>query len=105
AQRKAALVLSQGLKAAGTLYATGERRPDALRQAVQSQLDEVPSGVVDYIAITDPQSLEPITAPTGTPVLVSLAVRFGATRLLDNALLPEDLNNQAGLTQVLGAIR
>lgn len=103
-QRQAALVLSQGLKAAAALYASGERDPDALRQAVLAQVETTPLGVVDYIAITDPQTLADVTAPTDAPVLISLAVRFGATRLLDNALLPAELNQQAGLTEILGAI-
>jgi len=33
---------------------------------------------------------------------VSLTVRFGATRLLDNMLLPASLNTREGLTSTLG---
>lgn len=105
AQRQQALVLSQGLKAAADLYAAGERDPEALRQAVQTQVDSAPLGVVDYIAINHPGTLESVTGPTDAPLLISLAVRFGATRLLDNALLPAHLNQQDGLTEVLGAVR
>jgi len=41
---------------------------------------------IDYIALVDPQTLEPVEEIRG-PTLAALAVRIGGTRLIDNQLL------------------
>ena len=47
------------------------------------------SGVIEYISIADAGSLQELHGPVvDRPVLISLAVRFGTTRLIDNILVP-----------------
>ncbi len=87
-ERRAATVLHRALRAAAERYAGGERRGPALRDAARSVLDSEPLAAVDYVSAADPETLAELEAVTGR-VLVSLAVRFGGTRLIDNVLLPE----------------
>lgn len=47
---------------------------------------------VDYISIADGVTLREIELNSDHPILVSLVVKMGKTRLLDNMLLPATLN-------------
>jgi pantoate--beta-alanine ligase len=101
-ERKAAPVLYRALLAAGAAYTAGERQPDNLQRQVWDVLVAEPLAQVEYAAISDARTLRTVTAPTDAPLLISLAVRMGSTRLIDNYLLPGELNARAGLTQMLG---
>lgn len=100
-QRADAVKLSQALAAAGAAYAVGERDPERLRAAATGMFAGA-LGEVEYVALNDPRTLAPITAASAAPLLMSLVVRYGKTRLLDNALLPTDLNTREGLRAWLG---
>ncbi len=100
-QRAAAPALHRALAAAQAAYDAGEREPDALRGAAMIALAAI--GQVEYVSLADPRTLEEIVAPTDSPLLLSLVVRFGTTRLLDNCMLPGWLNTREGLTAELGA--
>jgi pantoate--beta-alanine ligase len=104
AQRRAAACLYRGLQAAAQRYAGGERDPEALRASVRAEIEAEPLAQLEYVAVNDPRTLIGLHTIDDQPVLLSLAVRFGATRLLDNCLLPIDLNTRAGLTATLGAV-
>ncbi len=68
---------------------TGERDPAELLAVGNAVLAEEPGLVTDYLAIVDPATLEPVgEVLPGTRALV--AVRAGATRLLDNVALLEE---------------
>jgi len=82
-ERKAAVALNAGLRAAAQAYASGERRPDVLRARLVGRLEAEPLAQVEYAELVDPETFE---AP-GT--LAVLAVRFGKTRLIDNHDLSE----------------
>jgi pantoate--beta-alanine ligase len=101
-QRRDAASLYLGLQSAAAEYERGERAPDRLIAACREAL--TPSGEIEYVALNDPHTLAPIQTPTDAPLLLSLVMRFGSTRLLDNALLPWSLNNRADLTAMLGAV-
>lgn len=101
-QRQAATVLYRGLQAAGEAYDRGEHIPTHLIEVAQAVIAAEPLAEIDYIALNDPRTLSPISQMTDLPVLLSLAVRFGSTRLLDNCLLPLSLNNLIHLTRLLG---
>ncbi|MCS7072263.1 MAG: pantoate--beta-alanine ligase, partial [Anaerolinea sp.] len=103
-QRRAATGLYRGLQAAAHLYAQGDRHPEALRAAVQAAIADEPLAELEYVAVNDPRTLIGVHEISDQPLLLSLAVRFGATRLLDNCLLPVELNTRAGLTATLGAV-
>jgi pantoate--beta-alanine ligase len=86
-QRGAAPILRRCLDHVERLYAEGERDGDVLRRAMGEILDAEPLALPDYISVADLESLEEIASVTGK-ALVSLAVRVGKTRLIDNTILP-----------------
>lgn len=101
-QRAAAPLLYQALRLAGEHYQQGERSPDKLQAAVNSQLVSASLIVPQYISVTNARTLTEITHETDEPLLVSVAARLGNTRLIDNLLLPETFNTTEGLTALLG---
>jgi pantoate--beta-alanine ligase len=103
-QRADAPALYRALHAADLAFTTGESDPQALRALIAQHLTNQSSGEVEYISIAHPQTLRELDAPITHPVLASLTVRFGQTRLLDNILLPAHLNTRDGLTQHLGRV-
>jgi pantoate--beta-alanine ligase len=55
---------------------------------VRSEITGGSTAVIDYVSVNDAESLEPLeTLRPGTTALVSLAARFGTTRLIDNILI------------------
>jgi pantoate--beta-alanine ligase len=82
-ERARAVALSRGLRAAEQAVAAGERDPARIRDAVQAHLDGVDA---DYVAVVDPETFQPVDAVNGH-VLVAVAARVGATRLIDNVSL------------------
>lgn len=85
-ERLAATVLSRALRAAGERYAAGERGGDALRAAMSAVLAAEPLARPEYVSAADPETLAELErAENG--VLLSMAVRIGTTRLIDNVLL------------------
>jgi len=85
-QRAAAPVLHQALLAARTRWEAGERSADVLREAMRATLGAEPLATVDYVSVADGTTLAELDRVDG-PALLSLAVRFGTTRLIDNELL------------------
>jgi pantoate--beta-alanine ligase len=86
-QRAAAPVLRRALLAARARYEAGERDGDALRGAMSEVLAAEPLAAPEYLSCADPGSLTEL-ATVGGPALLSMAVRFGAVRLIDNEPLP-----------------
>lgn len=103
-ERTRVSAISRAIAQAAALYDAGERDPSVLRQQVEAALSEVDGGVLEYVSLADPRTLREIDAPTDGPMVLSLVLRVGTTRLLDNALLPLALNTRAGLTATLGAV-
>jgi len=87
-QRVAAPVLRRALVAARDRWTAGERSGDALRDAMWEVLTAEPLATPAYVSVADGQTLAELErVPDGAPALLSLAVRFGPTRLIDNELL------------------
>ncbi|KPL85920.1 pantoate--beta-alanine ligase [Herpetosiphon geysericola] len=86
-QRAAAPVLYRALSAAQTAYIEGQADAEAVRQLMLATLNQEPLAQVDYVSIADPQSLQELTTIDQRGALVSLAVRIGKTRLIDNLIL------------------
>ena len=86
AEREIAPTLWTALTAAQLAYDSGARDPDVLRGAVLAVLADAPRLVLDYVNAADPDTLEPLTAPSDR-VLLSLAAKLGSTRLIDNVVL------------------
>ncbi len=90
AQRLEAPALHRALEACSAAFAAGERSVGTLRRRILDVLaSDAPSGVPDYVTLADDESLVPLddADTVSRPVLAALAVRFGATRLIDNTEL------------------
>jgi pantoate--beta-alanine ligase len=85
-QRAAALVLPRSLRLAERLFAEGERDAGIIRSLMVAMINAEPMASLDYVSIADAESLEELGV-IDRPALVSLAVRFGPTRLIDNMTL------------------
>jgi pantoate--beta-alanine ligase len=82
-ERRRALALSRALRAAEAAVAGGEREAAAIASAARSAMDGVEP---DYLALVDPDSFQPVHTVDGR-VLVAVAARIGATRLIDNTII------------------
>ena len=85
-ERRAAPVLRRALLAATALSKAGEESAEAIREAMRATLRSEPLAGVEYVSVADARTLHELERIDG-PTLLSLAVRFGATRLIDNELL------------------
>ena len=85
-ERKAALVLYQALTLAQKLWSQGERDAQAIHQQMTAIIQKQPLAEIDYISIADAETLDELDT-VKTPALVSLAVKIGKTRLIDNVVV------------------
>jgi pantoate--beta-alanine ligase len=85
AERERALALSRALRAAQDAVTAGERDPVAVTAAARTQMTSS-SVEPEYLELVDTETLAPVTAIDGD-VLVVLAARVGATRLIDNQII------------------
>lgn len=85
-ERKAATVLYRSLDAARQAYLSGERSADTLRKTMQHVLDSEPLAQVQYVSCADNLTLKELDEITGKSLL-SMAVKIGKTRLIDNMVL------------------
>ena len=86
AQRAQALILSRTVRHIEFLVAEGERRASMLLAVARAALASEPEARIDYIALVDWATLEPVEmAVPGT--LFAVAAQVGSTRLIDNAIL------------------
>lgn len=84
--RERALGLSEALRAVQRAHAAGERSAARLEAIARRHLADRGIAEVDYVAIADPRTLEPL-ADAGAGTIVALAARVGRTRLIDNVIL------------------
>ncbi len=85
-EQKAALVLYQALSLAQKLWSQGEKDAQTIRQEMTDLIQKQPLADIDYISIADAETLDELDT-VKTPALVSLAVKIGKTRLIDNIML------------------
>jgi pantoate--beta-alanine ligase len=88
--RSSALALSGALRRAHELFAAGERRAAKLHEEMEQVFRVHPGISVEYIAIVDPDHMQPVSAVDGSTI-VALAARVGSTRLIDNIVLGQGL--------------
>jgi pantoate--beta-alanine ligase len=86
-ERAAAPVLRRALLAARAAYEGGVSDGEALRAVMRDVIASEPLATVEYVSCADPATLREAGTVDG-PILLSMAVRFGAVRLIDNELLP-----------------
>jgi pantoate--beta-alanine ligase len=86
AQRRAAPVLFQSLKAGRAAVRNGVLSGSKIRQIMRTALSAEPMVRLDYLAACDPDTLEPLMRIRDRVVLLG-AIRVGRIRLIDNLLV------------------
>jgi len=84
--RRLAGVIPKALFMARDLWLAGERDSEALRRQVRKTILGVSGTEVDYVSIADPGSLQELDK-IKDGALLSLAVKIGGVRLIDNIIL------------------
>lgn len=85
-ERRQAAVLYQSLLLAQKLWLQGERDAGRIRREMTALIQGKPLANIEYISIAHADTLEEL-AKAEPPALISMVVRFGKTRLLDNVVL------------------
>lgn len=83
------MALSRALRNLERTVAKGQHAVPLLREALLKELRAVDSIGVDYAEIVDAQNLQPLS-DVRSGALVAIAAWVGATRLIDNLLLPPE---------------
>jgi pantoate--beta-alanine ligase len=85
-ERTQAKVLYQALKLGEKLIKAGEKSPKKIVNKMRELINKEKLARIDYIALIDTEKLESVKIIKGE-ILLSLAVKFGKTRLIDNLKL------------------
>ena len=88
-QRKAAPVLHDALDLAKEMWTRGARDAEQFRNRMKELIEAEEMVRIDYVSVADPETLQEVERIRGR-ALVSMAVRIGRTRLIDNVTLGED---------------
>ncbi|MCS6856345.1 MAG: pantoate--beta-alanine ligase [Sandaracinaceae bacterium] len=87
-ERKRATGIVRGLRAAVEAFEKGERLAKSLEALARAPV-EASFDAIDYVAVVDPKSLQPIDR-IEEKALLAVAARIGQTRLIDNVVLGEE---------------
>lgn len=88
ADRKVALLIPRAIERVRALFASGERRAEALKGEALKVLGSEDGIEVEYVNICDAETLCDLERVGGRAV-VAIAARVGKTRLIDNSILTE----------------
>lgn len=84
--RQGAPILYRSLTKGKEMIEQGEKKADVIISEMTAMIESEPRAKIDYIAVNDFNTLEAATRLSGE-VLISLAVFFGAVRLIDNVVV------------------
>jgi pantoate--beta-alanine ligase len=87
-ERQSAPVLFRALSTAQQQYEAGERDAEKLRQTMRAVLDAEPLAQTEYVSTADPDTLRELAHVDERGALLSMAVKIGPARLIDNLVLP-----------------
>ncbi|MBA3355601.1 MAG: pantoate--beta-alanine ligase [Pyrinomonadaceae bacterium] len=86
-EQEAASVIHHALAKAKETYKAGERNCTKLTELVRTIIEAEPRVRVDYVSITDGETLEKLDKLDERPMLIAVAAYVGKTRLIDNTTL------------------
>ncbi|MDQ3181727.1 MAG: pantoate--beta-alanine ligase [Acidobacteriota bacterium] len=86
-ERQKASIIYKALRQAKAAAREGERNAAHLAEIVREKIESEPLAQIDYIAVVDNETLEPIEKIRESAALVAVGVRFGKVRLIDNTIL------------------
>lgn len=84
-ERTRAVTLYKGLQAGAEAIRSGVTEGTAIQEAMVQIIKGEPAIAIDYLAVCDPITLEPLSTVASRVVLLG-AVRIGSVRLIDNLL-------------------
>nr|BBH93363.1 pantothenate synthetase [Thermogemmatispora argillosa] len=93
-ERLAARILYSSLLTGLGLLLAGERRPEAILQAMEQVIKAEPLATLEYVALCDPDSLAALAVLEERALLLA-AIRIGGVRLLDSLLWSQDPQSQS----------
>jgi pantoate--beta-alanine ligase len=86
-ERERAAVIFSSLREGKLAFKNGERKASRLVEIVRKTIENEPLARIDYVTAVDSETLEPIENIEDSEVILSTAVFFGKTRLIDNIRL------------------
>jgi len=86
-ERQKAAVIYRSLREAKLAAKNGERNAANLADIVRRTIETEPIAQVDYVAVVDNETLEPVEKIAEDPVLIAVAAKVGKVRLIDNTIL------------------
>jgi len=85
-EHRIALLLPQALRTGRQMIVGGMGDVAAIERTMRQTIEQEPTIHVEYLAVCDPDSLEPLPVVAARAVLLG-AVRIGSIRLIDNLLV------------------
>jgi pantoate--beta-alanine ligase len=85
-ERSVATTLYKSLRTGAEVIRKGIADGEAIQMAMAQIVKREPALAIDYLAVCDPRTLEPLSLVTSRAVLLG-AVRLGSVRLIDNLLV------------------
>ena len=85
--RDTAKILIEALRQAKREFKLGERNASELTETVRKQVHSEPAATLEYVAVVNRETLQPIERIDDEEALIVAAVRFGDVRLIDNVIL------------------
>jgi pantoate--beta-alanine ligase len=86
-EKRAAAIIYQSLRQAKIAAKDGERNTAKLAAIVRGTIETEPLAQIDYVAVVDTETLAPVEKIGENAALITVAVRFGKTRLIDNTII------------------
>ncbi len=86
-ERRAAPAIYRGLRRAERLWGRGEGSASVLLSAVREEIQTEPLLRLEYVSLAHPRTLEEVQSVPEEGALLSIAVRVGKARLIDNVRL------------------
>ncbi len=86
-EQGSASVIHRALMKAKSAFKDGERSAGRLADLIRTTVESEPRARLDYVAITDTETLEKVDRIDEKPTLIAVAAYIGKTRLIDNTIL------------------
>lgn len=85
-ERRQAPIIYRALSTAHVMWVEGERDSSRLRDTIRDIVTQKPLAKIEYISIASTRNMQELENAI-PPAIISLAVKFGETRLIDNVWL------------------
>jgi pantoate--beta-alanine ligase len=92
-ERRIAPILYHALLAGRRAIESGMAEPGSVSAIMRKVLGEEPAVRIDYLAVCDPRTLEPL-GRTGRQAVILGAIRLGSVRLIDNLLATRKITHR-----------